>query len=230
MTSAFGRLLLVDDEPAVLDVLCDYFVSQGHEVETATNGREALAAFSRSRPDLVLLDVRMPEMDGVEVLKELRARAATVPVIMVTANEDVALARLTLKLGAFDYVSKPFDFTYLDRAVTAGLLQAGLVSEPPPAAVDVAGDPWRALALAVFRAAREMTPLARASTGERMESAALVAAREAAAGAGAPARRQLEDLALLLALSAELGDLGSVERAVVETALATARRALPDGG
>jgi DNA-binding response OmpR family regulator len=124
-----GRLLLVDDETAVLDVLSEYFLGQGYKVDVAAGGVAALSAVRSRRPDLVLLDIRMPEMDGVEVLRRLRALDATLPVVMVTANADVDLARETLHLGALDYVAKPFDFAHLDRVVAAALLHGG----PPPA-------------------------------------------------------------------------------------------------
>src|SRR5207247_298063 len=81
-------------------VLSEYFTSQGHTVDEAANGDEALATIRRDRPDLVLLDIRMPGIDGVEVLRRIRKLDGTLSVIMVTANEDVTLARETLELGA----------------------------------------------------------------------------------------------------------------------------------
>ncbi|MEK7387622.1 MAG: response regulator [candidate division NC10 bacterium] len=225
-----GRILVVDDEAPVREVLTEYFTTQGYAVDAASNGNEALAAVKRARPDLVLLDVRMPGVDGVEVLRRIREVEGGITVIMVTANEDVALARETLKLGAFDYVAKPFDFSYLDRAVAAGLVQAG----GPAAAGEVwdvkpKDDPWRRLARAVFRAARAMDPARRASTGERMESAALTAAREGAAGRLAAATHHLGELELLLTIAADLGDLPGPDRDQVEAALEAARRALSVG-
>ena len=126
-----GRILIVDDELSVREVLSEYFVEQGYSVESAGDGEEALALVQRVTPDLVLLDVRMPRMDGVETLRRIRGIAPEVSVIMVTANEDVGLARETLKLGALDYVAKPFDFVYLERAIMAGLAQAGAGSGTP---------------------------------------------------------------------------------------------------
>ncbi len=133
--SPLGRILVVDDEAPVREVLSEYFTTQGYAVDTAASGNEALAAIRRARPDLVLLDIRMPGIDGVEVLRRIREADDGVAVIMVTANEDVVLARETLKLGAFDYVAKPFDFSYLDRAVAAGLVRSG-----GPATWDAPGD------------------------------------------------------------------------------------------
>ena len=94
-----GHILVVDDEEPVRDVLCEYLESQGFGVEAAPDGETALG---RHRPDLVLLDVRMPGLDGVEVLRRIRHAAPHVPVIMVTANESVGLAREMLELGAID--------------------------------------------------------------------------------------------------------------------------------
>jgi len=221
-----GRILVVDDEAPVREVLTEYFSTEGYAVEAAGSGVEALTAVRGGRADLVLLDVRMPGLDGVQVLRRIRELDGRVPVIMVTANEDVGLAKETLKLGAFDYVAKPFDFDYLDRAVAAGLAR---VAERAPghAAKD---DPWKALARAAFRAARAMASPARASTGERLETAALAAARAAAAGRYAAADESRAEMQLLLNIAAELGDLPAADRALVESALEAARRSLTPAG
>jgi len=217
--NGLGRILVVDDEEPVRDVPCEYFESQGFGVEAAPDGEAALAALGRLRPDLVLLDVRMPGIDGVEVLRRIRRADPDVPVIMVTANEDVALAKEMLKLGAFDYVAKPFDFSYLDRGVS----EAAETPEP-------ADGPWPALTRAVFRAARGMAAAARSSTGSRLETAALAAARLAGSGQSKEAAQHLSELALLLGIAAELGDLTGPDLAAVESALSSARRALPSAG
>ena len=228
-----GRLLIVDDEEPVVEVLSDYFTGQGYQVGTARNGTEALAAMRRLRPDLVLLDVRMPGIDGVEVLRRIRAFDAALPVIMVTANEDVALARETLKIGAFDYVAKPFDFAYLDRTVAAGLAHAGGprpaqagAAEPEEAGAE---DPWRDLARLVFRMARAMPDGVRGSTGSRLEAAALAAAREGAAGRVGPAGEHLDEIELLADIAGELGDLSGSDVAELEVAVGAARTSLASG-
>jgi DNA-binding response OmpR family regulator len=226
MNSPVGRILVVDDEAAVREVLTEYLISQGYAVEAAENGSHALAAIGLARPDLVLLDIRMPGIDGVETLRRIREIDDAIAVIMVTANEDVSLARETLKLGAFDYIAKPFDFTYLDRAVAAGLVQAGGPSGGEVWDVKTQDDPWRRLTLLVFRAARAMDAGARVSTGTRLEDAALAAAREASAGRTAGAADRLGELALLLTLATDLEDLPSSDRAQVEAALEAARRTL----
>jgi len=221
---ALGRILVVDDEAPVREVLTEYFATEGYAVEAATSGLEALSAVRGGRADLVLLDVRMPGLDGVEVLRRIRELTDSVPVIMVTANEDVSLARETLTLGAFDYVAKPFDFDYLDRAVAAGLARVVDKTDAAPAPSD---DPWKHLARTVFRVTRAMSQMARTSTGERLESAALAAARDAAVGRGADAGEHLADVAMLLDLAAEFGDFPAADRALVESAIEAARRSLP---
>jgi len=108
------RLLFVDDEPLILEVLTEHFKGE-YEVETALNGADALGAILRSRPDVVMLDINMPRMNGVQVLKDIKQIDESIAVIMVTANEQVALAADALRSGAFGYVPKPFDFRYLDH-------------------------------------------------------------------------------------------------------------------
>jgi DNA-binding NtrC family response regulator len=108
------RLLLVDDEPLILEVLTEHFKGE-YDVETALNGADALGAIIRARPDVVMLDINMPRMNGVEVLKDIKQIDESIAVIMVTANEQVAMAAEALRNGAFGYVPKPFDFRYLDH-------------------------------------------------------------------------------------------------------------------
>jgi two-component system response regulator (stage 0 sporulation protein F) len=228
VSEAVGRLLIVDDEAAVLEVLSDYFTEQGYTVHTASSGSEALDAIGRVEPDLILLDVRMPGMDGVEVLKRVRETDPAPPVIMVTANEDVDLARQMLKLGALEYVSKPFDFRHLDRVVAAGLVQAAPVrlgvETPRSGAAD---DPARRLVFAVFRAVRAMPAPARGSTGVRLEAAAMEAWRTLQGVDGVAARRHLAEIELLVTIASDLGDLPLAARSEVEPALTAARAALP---
>jgi DNA-binding response OmpR family regulator len=224
MSLSAARILVVDDEAPAREMLSEYFASQGYTVDAAASGQDALAAIRRARPDLVLLDVHMPGIDGVEVLRRIRDLDDALTVIMITADRDVATARETLKLGAFDYVAKPFDHAYLDRAVSAGLQRSSVAS---PLEKPLEADPWRRLAHAVFRAARAMEPIARASTGARMEAAALAVAREIAAGRAAAAGQHLAEVGLLLSIAGALGDLPGSDRTVVETALEAARRSLP---
>jgi DNA-binding NtrC family response regulator len=116
MAAARKRILIVDDEPLIAGVLGEHFTA-AYDVETALNGTDALTAVLRHRPDLVLLDINMPRMNGVEVLKDVKKIDESIPVIMVTANEQISVAADALKSGAFGYVPKPFDFRYLDHMV-----------------------------------------------------------------------------------------------------------------
>lgn len=228
VTSVRGRLLIVDDEGAVRDVLSEYFEAEGYAVATARSGEEALEAIDQACPDVVLLDVRMPGMDGLEVLRRLRSRDGRPAVVMVTANQNVELARDALKIGAVDYVAKPFDFGYLDQAVAAAMVHA---ADAAPAGADSrsAGreDPWRRLTLEVFRATRAMEGTR--SIASRLEETVLEATRHSAAGRAVQASERLGELELLLAVGAELSDLPGAARSTLEAALAAARESLVRG-
>jgi DNA-binding response OmpR family regulator len=100
-------VLIVDDEPAIVDVLGTYLRDEGFRVHTAYDGEEALKAALRERPDIILLDLSLPKMSGVEVFRELR-RASDVPVIMVTSRVNEVDRVVGLELGADDYIGKPF--------------------------------------------------------------------------------------------------------------------------
>ena len=104
--SSDGHVLLVDDEPMVRDVLSRYLERSGFAVTGAGDGEAALAAFDRAKPDLVLLDLMLPLIDGIEVFRRIRSRAP-VPVIMLTARGEEINRIAGLELGADDYVTKP---------------------------------------------------------------------------------------------------------------------------
>ncbi len=113
-----GKVLVVDDELEVRQILQEFLAHRGYDVYAAESGPEALNALDTFKPDVVLLDVLMPGMDGVETLKRMVALQPTLPVIMVTANADVGITSKLLGLGAADYIPKPFDLEYLDQAVS----------------------------------------------------------------------------------------------------------------
>jgi DNA-binding response OmpR family regulator len=112
-----ARVLVVDDEPDAVELLQEFLASKGYEVVTAANGEEALQRVKEDRPHLILLDVRMPGMSGLEVLRQVRRIDQEVGVIMVTAVHEEETGRQALALGAFDYVVKPLDLTYLERSL-----------------------------------------------------------------------------------------------------------------
>jgi len=115
------KILVVDDEPEVLRFMEHFLTEQGFEVRAAANGRLGLLALDNFAPDVVLLDMHMPEMDGLETLEQLTARSPELPVIMVTVNDDVETTSRLLRLGAADYVPKPFNLEYLEQAINIQL-------------------------------------------------------------------------------------------------------------
>jgi DNA-binding response OmpR family regulator len=116
-----GKILVVDDEPEVRQLMEHFLTERGYEVRIAENGRLGLAALDTFTPDVVLLDMHMPEMDGLETLQRLASRAPSLPVIMVTVNDDVETTSRLLQLGAADYVPKPFNLEYLEQAINIQL-------------------------------------------------------------------------------------------------------------
>ena len=116
-----GKILVVDDDPDVRMATRDFLTSKGHEVTLAEDGVQALKLLATVKPDVVLLDVAMPEMDGMEALRRIVASYPNLPVIMVTANADIEITSKVLQLGAADYVPKPFDLDYLDQAINIQL-------------------------------------------------------------------------------------------------------------
>ena len=111
------RVLVVDDEPDAVELLQEFLASKGYDVLSALNGEDALQKVKADRPHLILLDVRMPGMNGLEVLREVRQIDQEVGVIMVTAVNEEETGRQALALGAFDYVVKPLDLAYLERTL-----------------------------------------------------------------------------------------------------------------
>jgi DNA-binding NtrC family response regulator len=104
-----SRILIVDDEPQIRRILSALLTERGHKTETAESGEEALAKRAGFRPDIVLLDVNLPEMDGIEALKRLLADEPRLTCIMMTAYGSIRSAVEAMRIGAFDYLSKPFD-------------------------------------------------------------------------------------------------------------------------
>jgi DNA-binding response OmpR family regulator len=112
-----ARILVVDDEPDSVELLQEFLTGKGYEVVTASSGEEALRKVKEERPHLMLLDVRMPGMNGLDVLRKVREFDQEVGVIMVTAVNEEDTGRDALKLGAFDYIVKPLNFEYLERSL-----------------------------------------------------------------------------------------------------------------
>lgn len=123
-------ILIVDDEPAVTDLLAYNLRKANYEVLTACDGREALERARQSSPDLILLDLMLPEIDGLEVCRELR-KTSEVPIIMITARGEEIDRVVGLELGADDYVPKPFGVRELLARIKAVLRRAAQTGQTP---------------------------------------------------------------------------------------------------
>jgi len=124
VTDAPARVLIVEDDPTVAEVVTRYLEREGFTVESVADGRDAVARADARLPDLVVLDIMLPGLDGLEVCRRLRARAP-IPVVMLTARGSEEDRVLGLDLGADDYVSKPFSPRELTARVKAVLRRAG---------------------------------------------------------------------------------------------------------
>jgi DNA-binding response OmpR family regulator len=133
MVQRASRILLVDDERAILTLLSYPLRKDGYEVVQAADGGEALSRFAESRFDLVVLDVMMPKLDGLEVCRRLRAQSS-VPIIMLTAKAEEIDKVLGLELGADDYITKPFSMREFRSRVKAALRRAEMGAPAPDAA------------------------------------------------------------------------------------------------
>jgi DNA-binding response OmpR family regulator len=101
------KILLVDDEPEILEICGDYLKASSYDVVTAKDGAQGVSTFRREKPDLIVLDLMMPEMNGLDVCREIR-RESNVPIIMLTARVEETDKLIGLELGADDYITKPF--------------------------------------------------------------------------------------------------------------------------
>jgi DNA-binding response OmpR family regulator len=126
------RILLVDDEQSIQTLLSFPLRKDGYEVVQASDGREALARFGETTFDLVVLDVMLPRLDGLEVCRRMRARSS-VPIIMLTAKTEEIDKVLGLELGADDYITKPFSLREFRSRVKAALRRAGMARREPSA-------------------------------------------------------------------------------------------------
>ena len=151
-------ILVVDDEPKIVQLARDYLEHAGFGVVTARDGREALQAVRQHRPDLVVLDLGLPEVDGLDVTRTIR-RDSNLPIVMLTARDDEVDKLLGLELGADDYLTKPFSPRELVARVKAVLRRADATSAPSDVfrAVDVVLDLPRMRAEVAGRTV-ELTP------------------------------------------------------------------------
>jgi two-component system alkaline phosphatase synthesis response regulator PhoP len=138
--AAARRILLVEDEPSLVLTLTDRLVSEGYQVATAGTGEEGLALALGGSFDIILLDVMLPGRDGFEVCRELRARGVEVPIVMLTARGQVVDRVVGLKLGADDYITKPFEMIELLARIEALFRRARTPVSSSPAGTYAFGD------------------------------------------------------------------------------------------
>ena len=129
MSNEKARILIVDDDPSILRTLSDRMVAKGHDVVAAENGEAALDATRARQPDLMILDLHLPILGGMDVLRTLREEGIEVGVLVVTAYGELGTAVEAMKLGALDFITKPFDLKHMDVAVAKAVEQVGLVRE-----------------------------------------------------------------------------------------------------
>ena len=130
-------ILVVDDEPTLRETLVDALEADGFRVVAAADGRQALATFRAEQPDLVLLDLMLPELSGIEVCRIIRQESG-VPIVMLTAKDSELDKVVGLELGADDYVTKPFSLRELSARIRALFRRAEKTAvEAPPAVVDL---------------------------------------------------------------------------------------------
>src|SRR6266567_6769273 len=124
-----ANLLIVDDELGMRQFLTHLLQREGHNVRVAENGREGMDRLREQKADLILSDVRMPDMSGIELLRSARELLPEVEVIMMTAFANVDTAREAFLLGAYDFVQKPFDNELLKETVARALVKISLIKE-----------------------------------------------------------------------------------------------------
>ena len=110
-------IVVVDDEEETCCLLKDLLSADGYTVVTASDPEEGLQIVTKVKPGLVLLDLKMPKMDGIEVLRRIKRTDETIPVIIMTGFATIGSARDAIRLGALDYITKPFDFEYIKALV-----------------------------------------------------------------------------------------------------------------
>ena len=122
-------LLIVDDDEVMRDTLSDVLKKKGYEVSVASSGNEALSAIRKNIVDLIVLDMRLPDLDGIEVLKRVKEFDTEILVIMMTAYSDVQTAVSAMKSGAYHYINKPFELEELTLLIEKGLETKSLINE-----------------------------------------------------------------------------------------------------
>ncbi len=134
-----SRILVIDDEPAIGWSFREFLTDAGHDVQLASSGREALSLWTKQSPEVVVLDVRLPDIDGLTILEQFRQSDAAIPVIVMTAFGDLPTAVRAVELGAFEYMTKPFDLDHA-ASVVARALESRSVTRPIATTVAEVGE------------------------------------------------------------------------------------------
>jgi len=115
------KILIVDDEPRIRTVLERFLTRKGYKIVIAASGQEAIEKVKTDNPLVVLLDIRMPGMDGLAAMKKIKEASPKTGVIMITGVKDEEVAKKAMELEAFDYITKPFDLNYLETCLMVKL-------------------------------------------------------------------------------------------------------------
>src|ERR671936_2239881 len=115
------RILIVDDDRSIRELLSMHLEERGFGVVSASTGAEGFRMAAETPPAAIVLDMRLPDASGIDLIPELRKRAGETPVLMITAHHDMATTILAMKAGAFDYIHKPIDIRALDVAIDRAL-------------------------------------------------------------------------------------------------------------
>lgn len=121
-----ARILVADDDPDILEYLKEFLGGKGYSITTVSSGAEALTAVENERPHLVLLDIVMPGMNGLEALQRILEIDPTIGVIMLSAVDDYKVVKKAIGKGAYDYITKPINLDYLELSILTRLAQTDL--------------------------------------------------------------------------------------------------------
>jgi len=111
------KILVVDDEPNVLDVIQSFLENEGYEVLVADSGASMMDSLEKTKPNVILLDIRMPDIDGLQCLRIIKDRYPGIEVVMMSGFATVQMAKKSLEIGAFDYIGKPISFNHLKEVI-----------------------------------------------------------------------------------------------------------------
>ncbi len=127
MRLVMRSILIVDDEVNACDAISRFLEGKGYDVTVSYSGEDALEKVKNLKPDIMLLDIRMPGIDGMEVLRRVRQFNCAIGIIMVTAVKDEGMAKDSLEKGADEYITKPIDFHYLETGILVNFVMRNIL-------------------------------------------------------------------------------------------------------